>query len=210
MRIACFGSGSGSPGDPMYDAMCQVGRLLDQGGHEVLTGGFGGAGMEAPARGVWEESAGTRRAKGYVLGGNPANSYVDAVDCGSLGGPGVNFSIEQQFGLRLGCLLEADGFILLGGGPGTMLELLGFINLNFKLWEYTKRLAILSPPRRTALGMDEDMVVTIDWGKVLEEIHWKVIPSEVYETIRVVSTPTEAVKWVCSRPSSGEPATQRF
>ena len=52
--ISCFGPGVGEPGDPLYDAMVEVGRLLAQLGCTVQTGGFGGTGMEAPARGARE------------------------------------------------------------------------------------------------------------------------------------------------------------
>lgn len=71
--IACLGGGKGKEGDAQYDAMVEVGRLLAQRGCTVITGGFGGAGMEAPAKGA-KEAGGT--AIGYTMLGKPGNPYL--------------------------------------------------------------------------------------------------------------------------------------
>lgn len=139
-KIACLGSSAGSPGDSMYNAMIEVGKLLTQNEVTVMTGGHGGSGMEAPA-------CGARSLGGDVilipLSGFDRNPFgtdiIDVVDQGA-------DTIEKEFGMRLGYLLEADGFIIgADGGPGTVLELLALINLSIKVWGGEKRVAILKP-----------------------------------------------------------------
>jgi len=52
IMIACLGSGKGELGEPIYDAMVKIGAMAAQRSIKIATGGFGGAGMEAPARGA--------------------------------------------------------------------------------------------------------------------------------------------------------------
>ncbi|HEY4498436.1 MAG TPA: hypothetical protein VJH94_00050 [Candidatus Paceibacterota bacterium] len=189
--IACLGSGSGAPGDAMYDAMVEVGRLLVKRGYRVATGGFGGAGMEAPVRGAKEAGGETL---GYTMLDKPGNSFLDIdVPCSTLLIPGGGVvtlnSVEEQYGLRLGRLLEADGFIIAAyGGPGTFAELMAIINLNYKIWkERPKRFTILNP----AYGEGWD-VHMCDWLN-----KWGVFPKEVAPLFIPSQTPRQAVEWVC-------------
>lgn len=188
--IACLGSGSGTIGDPCYDAMVEVGRLLAKKKYIVLTGGFGGVGMEAPARGATELGGKT---VGYTIFGKQGNSYLsEIVDCRKqyinplAGSLCMEPPPEVQYGVRLGNLLTANGFIIAAnGGPGTMVELIAIINLNYKLWkEKPKRVAILNV---NCNGWNSDMLNQLE--------AWGVLPQEVRESILVVFMPEQAVDW---------------
>lgn len=196
--IACLGSGSGAIGDLCYDTMVEVGRLLAQRGCVVATGGFGGAGMEAPARGA---AAVGGKTVGYTIFGKQGNAYLsETVDCRKqyikvkqyvcVGEePHIEPPPEVQYGVRLGNLLTADGFIIAAdGGPGTMVELMAVINLNYKLWkERPKNVAILN-----INGEDSN-----EWNAgMLDQLKaWHVLPREVRKHILVVSTSERAVSW---------------
>lgn len=189
--IACLGSGSGASGDPCYDAMVEVGRLLAERGLTVATGGFGGAGMEAPAKGATTAGG---KAVGYTMYGMSGNPYLsETVDCQrQYVDPTKEASrlpSEVQFGVRLGNLLAADGFIIAAeGGPGTMVELMAIIVLNHKLWKKEpKRLAILKVKGVEGKGWGSDMLDRLE--------EWGVLPRAVRESILVVETPEEAVNW---------------
>ena len=185
--ITCFGSGSGQPGEPAYDSMVEVGRLLAQNDCLVVTGGFGGAGMEAPAKGATKAGG---RATGYTLLGKPGNRFLTRmIDCGTYYARDeakTPPSLEMQWSLRLASLLSSDGFIICGGGgPGTMVEFFSVINLNYKFWkEKHKRVAILN-----FNGWDENMVHTL--------AGYGVIPAEVVPLVLFTSNPKAAVDWVC-------------
>lgn len=192
-KITCLGSGSGKSGDPYYDAMVNVGHLLAQKQIIVLTGGFGGIGMQAPAQGAVESGG---KAIGYTIFGKPGNAYLsEEVDCrkffiNSLSGAvSKDLTKEEQFCIRLSHLITADGFIIAaGGGPGTMVELTTLINFNHKVWKnQAKKIAILKLDNE-GIGWDENMLRNFeDWG---------FLPREVRDLIFIASSPEEAVSWV--------------
>ncbi len=189
--IACLGSGSGEKGDPYYNAMVEVGRLLARTQITVVTGGFGGIGMQAPAQGAHDAGGETI---GYTIFGKPGNAYLSrVVNCDNLYINPLHQSEppkEVQFGIRLGSLMTADGFIIAaGGGPGTMVELMTLINFNYKVWKKPnqKRIAILKLDGVKIAGWDEQM---------LEQLEaWGLLPPEVRGTIFITSIPEEAVSW---------------
>jgi len=186
--IACFGGSQGNSGDPGYDAMQEVGRLLVEYGCMVATGGYGGTGMEAPARGANEAGG---EAIGYTILGRKGNPFLTgAVDCRCLCNNTVDPSREIQYGVRLGKLLAADGFIVAAtGGPGTMVEMMAVINLNCKLWQSSpKHLAILNIGSGQGAGWDANMLNRLSV--------WGVLPFEARAMILVAETPEEAVRWV--------------
>ncbi len=182
-----MGSGNGVAGEPAYDAMVEVGRLLAERGCIVVTGGFGGAGMEAPVRGAREAGG---KVFGYTMLGKPANEYLaEYGDCQFFGE--TRLPIELQFGTRLGHLLESDGFIICaGGGPGTMVELIAIINLNIKLWkEHPKRFAILMPKDMKCEGWGNGMIEQL--------ISWGILPLGLaHRQILITGSPEAAVGWV--------------
>jgi predicted Rossmann-fold nucleotide-binding protein len=139
--IACLGNGKDTAGK-MYRKMEEVGKLLAEHNCVVITGGFGGSGMEAPAKGAKSVGGETW---GFTMLGKPANLYIDLVfDSSKINIEGRNCSIEEQYGLRLASLLNADGFIIEDtGGVGTLTELCAIINLEEKIWKNKKPIAIL-------------------------------------------------------------------
>ncbi len=60
MNVTVFGGAQPQPGSPAYLEACELGRLLAQAGHAVLTGGYIGT-MEAVSKGANE-------AGGHVIG----------------------------------------------------------------------------------------------------------------------------------------------
>lgn len=186
--IACFGSSEGVPGSSEYDAMVQVGRLLATKGYAVWTGGYSGTGMEAPARGAVISRG---QAIGYTILGKPGNNYLThEVDCQRLfTGADGEMPPEIQFGVRLGSLLLADGFIFAaGGGSGTMLELMAAINFSYKFWETPKKIAILKVAGNQAAGWDDAMLAQLE--------AWCMLAKHVHQAIRIARNPQEAVDWV--------------
>jgi len=140
-RIICvFGSSSPQPGSTDYREALELGGLLAAAGFQVCSGGYYGA-MEAVSRGA-------REAGGRVIGMTTPfyrlapNAYLHEV---------IEIPRWQD---RLFALVEkGDGYVLLKGGTGTLLELAA-------VWECLNKRAI--PPRPcVALGF---------WEPVLEAV----------------------------------------
>ena len=188
--IACFGSGKGEEGESGYDAMVQVGKLIAERGFVVLTGAYGGAGMEAPACGVNQVSGG--KAIGLSLGKavalEPNRFLSSVVNCTALADE-INIP-NAGFGVRLASLMSADGFVLCAcGGIGTMLELMAFLLFATKLWSkqgVVKRLAVL-------MSSPHDLLE----GKTFEDFRAAgLVSDEVANLVKFVVVPESAVKWV--------------
>lgn len=189
--VAFLGSGSGKEGEPMYELMRLAGRLCSQRDVTVVTGAYGGSGMEAPAFGAQEARGGT---VGFGLLGLPPNRYIESFqDCGD-GKPVDELAncAEEQFGRRLARLLMRDAFIIGGdGGVGTVVELAAVVNLNAKIWpkfgeKRQKRAAIL-----TVEGVSYNFLQ-----------HFRLMAEDpttskvIAELFRVVYTSEAAVDWV--------------
>jgi hypothetical protein len=114
--IAIFGTGRAKPGDSVFTLAYKVGKLLAQAGFTIANGGYGGT-MLAAAKGAAE-------AGGEIIGvtcaafkGGAANEYVTREI--------VTNSLDE----RLDTLIKlGQGYIVLPGGTGTLLELA-------KVWE---------------------------------------------------------------------------
>lgn len=141
--IACFGSGKDSAGK-VYRQMEIVGKLLAEHDCIVITGGFGGSGMEAPLKGAKSANGQTI---GYTMLGKTANAFADTIiDCGQQysNRSGTALTTEEQYGLRLANLMKADAFVVSdAGGIGTVVELCAIINFALKIWQQKKPIAIL-------------------------------------------------------------------
>jgi hypothetical protein len=114
MNVTVFGGSHPKPGSPAYLEACDLGKLLAQAGHVVLTGGYVGT-MEAVSKGASE-------AGGHVVGvtcdeierwrGVKANPWVKEER---------HFVTMQE---RLNELvLACDAAVALPGGPGTLTEI---------------------------------------------------------------------------------------
>ena len=115
ITVAVFGSSIIRADDPYYEVSVQVGRALASAGYQVVTGGYDGV-MEAVSKGASE-------AGGHVIGvtsdriralrGARANSWIAEL---------VHFETLRDRLLHL--VWESDGYVVMPGGFGTMLELL--------------------------------------------------------------------------------------
>jgi uncharacterized protein (TIGR00730 family) len=114
MNVSVFGGSQPQPGSPAYSEALELGKLLAQAGHTVLTGGYIGT-MEAVSRGAAE-------AGGHVVGVTCAeieawrpvkpNAWVQEQR---------HFETLQE---RLNELVHAcEAAIALPGGPGTLTEI---------------------------------------------------------------------------------------
>jgi len=114
--ITIFGTGRARQGDSTYQLAYEVGKLLAESGFTIANGGYGGT-MLAAAKGAAE-------AGGEVIGvtcsafkDSTANEYITREI--------VTGSLDE----RLDTLIElGQGYVVLGGGTGTLLELA-------KVWE---------------------------------------------------------------------------
>ncbi|NLE28736.1 MAG: LOG family protein [Phycisphaerae bacterium] len=109
--ITVFGSSKPQPGEAAYKTAYELGRALASAGYTVCNGGYGGT-MEAGARGA-------KDAGGRTIG----------VTCGIFGRSGPNAFLDKIIETdslypRLTKLIElGDGYIVLPGGSGTLVEL---------------------------------------------------------------------------------------
>ncbi len=108
--ITIFGTGRAKPGDTAYELAYETGKVLAGAGFVIANGGYGGT-MLAAAKGAAE-------AGGEVIGVTclafkaAANEYITREV--------VTESLEE----RLDTLIKsADGYVVLPGGTGTLLEL---------------------------------------------------------------------------------------
>jgi len=120
MNITVFGGSQPKEGDSAYANARQLGGLLAQRGHVVLTGGYIGT-MEAASRGAAE-------AGGHVIG-------VTCADISRWRGIGANRWVTEEWKKenlhdRLQALIEnCDAAIALPGGAGTLTEITLMWNL---------------------------------------------------------------------------------
>jgi uncharacterized protein (TIGR00730 family) len=114
VRITVFGGSAPKPGEPAFQAAYQLGRLIGQGDHTLLTGGYIGT-MEAASQGCAETG-------GHVIG-----VTCDEIEAWRPVKP--NKWVMEEIRLptvkqRLFTLIEeCDHAIALPGGVGTLAEI---------------------------------------------------------------------------------------
>ena len=112
-RIAVYGSSTVAEGEPDYRLAKELGRELARAGAAVMTGGYGGV-MESASRGAAE-------AGGHVIGvtveqfehRGPVNRWVQE-----------RVHTPDLFERLRHLITTADGFVAVGGGLGTLTEVL--------------------------------------------------------------------------------------
>ncbi|HSJ87814.1 MAG TPA: LOG family protein [Anaerolineales bacterium] len=120
MRVSVFGGSLPKEGDSAYAEAMELGRLLAESGHTVLTGGYIGT-MEAVSRGAHE-------AGGHVIG-------VTCSDIERWRPRSANQWVKEEIKKetlieRLHCLIhESDAAFALPGGAGTLTEISVMWNL---------------------------------------------------------------------------------
>ena len=108
--ISIFGSSRPTPGTPQYAIAFEVGEALARAGYIVCNGGYGGT-MEASA-------SGAKKAGGATIGiltkyfSRVPNKWIDTTIT-------TSSMIERLMDL----VNRADGYVVLEGGTGTLLEL---------------------------------------------------------------------------------------
>lgn len=118
--ISVFGTSHAQPGEAVFQTAEAAGRLLAENGFTVANGGYGGA-MLASAKGA------------AVAGG-----HVIGVTCKAFKRGKANAYVSEEIPTetlneRLAKLVElGDGFLVLPGGTGTLLELA-------EVWEHKNK-----------------------------------------------------------------------
>jgi uncharacterized protein (TIGR00725 family) len=108
--ITIFGSAFVKPGEPLYNEIESLGKLLAEAGYDVCSGGYGGV-MEAVSKGA--KSAGGKTIGITVTGKTEkANKFVDE----EVQMPNLMERITELIAI-------ADGYVILKGGTGTLVEL---------------------------------------------------------------------------------------
>ncbi|MCH8120004.1 MAG: LOG family protein [Planctomycetes bacterium] len=114
--ITIFGTGRAREGDSAYQLAYEVGKLLAQAGFTIANGGYGGT-MLAAAKGASEAGGEVVGVTCSAFKNSTANKYVTREI--------VTGSLDE----RLDTLIKlGQGYVVLGGGTGTLLELA-------KVWE---------------------------------------------------------------------------
>jgi uncharacterized protein (TIGR00730 family) len=109
--ITIFGSGRAGSGAAAYELAYQVGRVLAEAGFTVANGGYGGT-MLAAAKGAAEAGGKVIGVTCTAFGRGPANSYV------------TREIVTKSLDERLDTLIKlGDGYVVMAGGTGTLLEL---------------------------------------------------------------------------------------
>lgn len=147
--ITIFGSSFPKPGDDEYEFAYQLGKKLGENGFSICNGGFYGT-MEASAKGAVAVGSSTI---GITIDsfGLKANKFIqNEIKCKSL--------FE-----RITKLIElGDGYIVLKGGTGTLLELSA-------VWELTNKNLIKKKPIAAHKDYWNDLVKLIDERMILEK-----------------------------------------
>jgi hypothetical protein len=163
--ITVFGSSRPRDGDPEYLEALEVGRALAREGFSVCNGGYGGI-MEASARGA-KESGGETIGITVESFARTANRWIDRE---------IRKATLPE---RIAVLVDsADGYVVLKGGTGTLLELA-------YVWEFINKKFIPEKPI---------IIVGDFWTRVVEtlkdELLWEGL-GDCTKFIRRVESPRE-------------------
>ncbi|GAB4521224.1 MAG: hypothetical protein OHK0046_32350 [Anaerolineae bacterium] len=144
--VAVYGSSMIQPDEPEYQAAYDVGKALGMAGYTVMTGGYNGI-MEAVSKGASE-------VKGHVVG-----VTTDVIDALRSSGPNQWIVDEVRLPtLRerlMHLVLEADAYVAMPGGLGTLHELV-------TVWELIR---VGDIPRRPIICYGDF------WAKMLDGLY---------------------------------------
>jgi uncharacterized protein (TIGR00730 family) len=178
--ISVFGSSRIALDGPEYREAYEVGRLLAEAGYVVCNGGYSGT-MEGVSHGAKEAGGRTIGITVGVFSGRSANPYIDE----EIGTEDLLLRLDKLTGV-------ADGYIILGGGIGTLLELALVWNLQV-MGVFNKPIVLLGQDWRAAVERlaEHLMVRDADW-----------------EALSFVETPQQAVEALKgTRPRRGSPGS---
>ncbi len=132
--ITIFGTSKAVPGDDAYELAVRMGRSLAQAGFAIANGGYGGT-MMASAQGAQSASGRVYGVTCKAFKRGKANPFItDEV-------PTENLS------MRLSKLVElGDGYVVLPGGTGTLLELAWVWEHKYKKFETAAKPIVVFKP----------------------------------------------------------------
>lgn len=114
--ITIFGTSKAKPADEIFELAYETGKVLAEAGFTIANGGYGGT-MLASAKGAREIGGETIGVTCKAFGRNGANEYI------------TKEIVTENLDERLDTLINlGDGYVVLPGGTGTLLELA-------KVWE---------------------------------------------------------------------------
>lgn len=167
--ITIFGSSRPLPGDAEYILAHNLGARLAREGFTICNGGYRGT-MEASARGTKEAGGRTIGITTEFFAGSTANQWMDEV---------VNVPTLHERLLKL--IATGDGYVVLKGGTGTLLELAAS-------WEYMNKGVIKQKPI---------VVVGTFWNSVVDtfkqELEWEGLEACI-RFVSVVATPADCAR----------------
>ena len=109
--ISVFGTSKAEEGDAVFQTAYEIGKGLAENGFVVANGGYGGT-MLAASKGASDANGEVIGVTCSAFGRNSANSYVSEER--------QTASLDE----RLKTLIDiADGYVVMPGGTGTLLEL---------------------------------------------------------------------------------------
>lgn len=169
--ITVFGSSRPKPGEKEYISAYKLGRILGEIEYTVCSGGYQGI-MDAVSKGARDMNS---KAIGVILEKNfstPSKYLSKTIVCKTL------FERIQTL------LDKGDGYIILEGGTGTLLELAS-------VWEYINKGFSLKKP----VACHGDM-----WRRIVAEMDIRMAVEE-RETglIKCFDTVEECAEFVCSQ-----------
>lgn len=166
--ISIFGSSRPRDGEPEYQEAYALGRALAQAGYVICNGGYGGI-MEASSRGA-KEAGGATIGVTVDIFARTANHWTDRE---------IRKSTLVD---RLATLVEsADGFVVLKGGTGTLLELA-------YVWEFINKKFM---PEKPVVVYGEFWTGVVDTLRT--ELLWEGL-GDCTTIVRKASTPEQCVE----------------
>lgn len=173
--ITVFGSSRPKPGEKDYITAMKLGRILGEINFNVCSGGYQGI-MDGVSKGAKDMGSATIGVTVDIFGAKPSEHLTEIIECHSL--------FE-----RLEKLLEkGDGYVILPGGTGTMLEL-------SLVWEYLNKGLMPKKPVACLGNM---------WTRIVAEMDIR-MEKEDRETglIRCYNSIEECAEFVCSKLDNG-------
>ncbi len=171
--ITVFGSSRPIEGDSFYEEARALGSSLGAAGFVVCNGGYGGT-MEASSRGA-KEAGGKTIGVVSKFFGREANRWIDKkVEVSSL--------VDRLMEL----VSLADGYVILKGGTGTLLELAS-------VWEFMNKSVIEAKPI---------VILGPSWNGVIETLNEELVfegKEACTKYITVAASPAEAVEALTKR-----------
>ncbi len=174
--ITVFGSSRPLEGSPQYSLAYEVGEALAHAGFTVCNGGYGGT-MTASSRGAKEAGGSTIGVTTAYFSKTP-NRWIDTV-----------IVKETMIDRLLELVARGDGYVVLEGGTGTLLELAC-------VWEFMNKSVIATKPIVTVGGFWDGVVETLKGELVYEGLE------NCTKYVNRVSTAVECVEVLRKIPST--------